>query len=178
MFQICILGGHDGIIRPEEKFVLTLMGGCDFKRSTIGRQILAERQQRKEGRPRPKQFFLTILGGVDIKVPTLAEEFLDLRQLLDSGEITMDDWDRATADLGRSDVTIGSFTLMGGFSECELPSEEEEVESLAVQRHLGNIPNSAGDLLTYGAQTAEAAVGIDLVGDFAGGARHYERDPR
>lgn len=150
MLQVCILGAHDGIIRPEKKLCLTLLGGADFKRATVARQVLADRQRSNEGKERPVQLFITILGGVDIKVPTLAEEFLDLRQLLDSRSLTMDDWDRALADLGRSDVTIASFTLLGGFSECALPSEDEEIEGIAVQRHLGNISESAGDILKYG----------------------------
>ena len=45
---------------------------------------------------------------------------------------------------------IRPFTLMGGFSEMVLPSEEEEIEGLAVQRHLGNISDSAGEVLQYG----------------------------
>ena len=90
------------------------------------------------------------MGATEINAPTLAEEFIDLQELLRSGELRMDDWERHAADAGRSDVSISSFTLMAGFSECELPSENEEVDSLALHRHLGNIPESAGAVLQHG----------------------------
>ena len=151
MIQFCIMGGHEGRIRPDKKLYVTLMGGCELTRATVARQILTQRQQEKEGRTHPpRQFFLTIMGGVDIKYPTLAEEFIDLRQMIQSGVLSMEDWDRAMIDLGRTDVSIASFTLMGGFSENELPTEAEEIDSLAVQRFLGNISNSAGEVLQYG----------------------------
>ena len=41
-------------------------------------------------------------------------------------------------------------TLFGGLDEGGLPSEEQEIDSLAVQRHLGNIPESASQVLQYG----------------------------
>jgi len=151
MIQFCIMGGHEGRVRPERKLYVTLMGACELTRQSVARQILTRRQQEKDGRPGPPaQFFLTLMGATEIKCPTLAEEFLDLRQLISSGALTMEDWDRATSDLGRLDVSIASFTLMGAFSENELPSENEEIESLAVQRHLGNISSAAGQVLQLG----------------------------
>jgi hypothetical protein len=96
------------------------------------------------------------MGAVDIKCPTLAEEFIDLREMINNGTLSMDDLDRAIADLGRSDVSIASFTLMGGFSENALPEEEEEIESLAVQRHLGTISDSAGQVLQFGVGQRDA----------------------
>src|SRR3990172_5127960 len=132
MIQFCIMGGYEGLIRPEKKIYVTLMGGCDLKRSTVARQILNQRRQDADGSHHPRrQFFLTIMGGVDITCPTLAEEFIDLREMVNSGALSMSDWDRAMADLGRSEASYASFTLMGGFSENELPSEEQEIESLA-----------------------------------------------
>ncbi len=151
MIQFCIMGGYEGRVRPEKKIYVTLMGACELKRSTVARQILAQRINEREGRTRPPhQFFLTIMGGSEIMCPTLAEEFIDLREMINSGSLSMDDWDRAMADLGRSDVTIASFTFMGGFAENEVPSEEQEIESLAVQRHLGTISDSAGQVLQFG----------------------------
>lgn len=151
MFQICIMGGHEGVVRPEKRIYLTLMGACELKRATVARQILAARQQQQQGMTKPRwQFFLTIMGAAEIKCPTLAEEFIDLREMISSRALTMDDWDRAMADLTRSDVTISAFTLMGGFAENVLPSDDEEIESLAVQRHLGNISENEGEVLQYG----------------------------
>lgn len=151
MIQFCIMGGQDARIRPEPKIFVTLMGACDLQRDTLARQILSRRQRQREGKGAPpKQFFLTIMGATEIKCPTLAEEFLDLHQLMRTGELSMADWDRALADLGRLDVVIVSFTLMGAFSEAELPSETEEIDSLALQRHLGNISAAAGEVLQHG----------------------------
>lgn len=151
MFHICIMGGYGGVIEPEPKFYFTLFAGAEFKRPTVARQILARRQQQAEGRVKPpKQFFLTICGGVDIKAPTLAEEFLDLHQLIKSGDLTVSDWDRAISEIGRGAISISSFTLMGGVDQTGLPEENEEIEALALQRHLGNISDSAGQVLQYG----------------------------
>ena len=157
MIQFCIMSGYEGRIRPEPKIYVTFMGGCDLKRATVARQILTQRLHEREGKTRaPRQFFLTVMGGVDITCPTLAEEFIDLREMINSGALSMDDWDRAMSDLGRSDVSIASFTFMGGFAENELPSEEQEIESLAVQRHLGTISDSAGQVLQFGVGRRDA----------------------
>ena len=150
MIQFCIMGGLDAVIKPEPKIYFTLMGGCELRRETLARRLLSQRQRQREGRPIPRQFFITIMGGVDIGCPTLAEEFIDLQQLLRTGELTAADWEKAMSELGRLDVSIGSFTLMGGFSECELPSEAQEIDSLALQRHMGNISRDASDVLQHG----------------------------
>lgn len=151
MIQFCIMSGYEGMVRPEARFFITLMGGCSLRRATVARQILTARRNEAEGRPKaPRQFFLTIMGGVEITCPTLAEEFIDLREMIQSGALSMSDWDQAMSDLSRSDVSIGSFTLMGGLSENQLPTENEEIESLAVQRHLGNISEQAGSVLQFG----------------------------
>jgi len=157
MIQFCILSGYEGRVRPEPKIYVTFMGGCSLRRETVARQILTQRLHEREGKTHPpRQFFLTVMGGVDITCPTLAEEFIDLREMINSRTLSMDDWDRAMADLGRSDVSISSFTLMGGFSENELPTEEQVIESLAVQRHLGTISDSAGQVLQFGVGQRDA----------------------
>ncbi len=151
MIQFCIMSGQESKIRPEAKVYVTLMGGMELKRDTLARQILSQRQRQRQGQiAPPKQFFLTIMGATEVTCPTLAEEFIDLQQLMRTGELTMADWDRAMTDLGRLDVSISSFTLMGGFSENELPSESAEIDSLALQRHLGNITADAGEVLKHG----------------------------
>lgn len=151
MIQFCIMSGYEGLVRPEPKIYVTFMGGCSLKRETVARQILTQRLHEREGKTHPpRQFFLTVMGGVDITCPTLAEEFIDLREMINSRTLSMDDWDRAMADLGRSDVSISSFTLMGGFSGDGLPTEGQEIESLAVQRHLGTISDSAAQVLQFG----------------------------
>jgi len=151
MVHVTIFAGHEGRLQPSKRFYLTLFGGCDLVRPTVARQILAQQQAEHDPRlAEHKPFFLTIFGGVDIKSPTLAEEFLDLREMMDAGLLRAEDWDRSVARLGQADGAIGSMTIFGGFDESELPSEDEEIDSLAVQRHLGNIPENAGEVLQYG----------------------------
>lgn len=168
MIQATIFSGHSGRLRFDKSIYLTFFGGCELVCPTAARHVLAERQTRRDlkefneqpvmsrllesdQRPRLRRpFFLTIFGGTDIKAPTLAAEFIDLRETLDSGLLTLEEWDRAVADLSRSDWSVASLTLFGGFDECKLPSEEEEIESLALQRHLGNISASATEILQYG----------------------------
>lgn len=151
MIQICIMGGQGGLLRPEKRFFLTLMGGCELQVPTVARQILAARR-RPESVPRPPrtQYFVTIMGATEIKLPTLAAEYVDLRELLGSGALTMSDWDRGLADVVQTEHHIASFTLMGGFEDSVLPAEDEEIESLALQRHMGNVSDSAGRVLQLG----------------------------
>ena len=151
MIHVTIFGAHEGQLEPSKRFFLTLFGGCDLVRPTIARQLLAQLQAEQAGRvDGPRPFFLTLFGGVEIKSPTLVEEFIDLREMISGGLLSMEDWDRFTAGLGQRGGTIASFTMFGGFGENELPKEDEEVDGLAVQRHLGNIPEAAGQVLQYG----------------------------
>ncbi len=151
MFQVTIFGGHDGQLRYDKLLYITLFGGCELVRPTIARQLVMERQPPRGDQPkRRKPFFLTIFGGAEIKAPTLAEEFIDLREMIASGMLTASDWDRAMSNLAQADTGVGSFTLFGGFDERAIPSEDDEIEGLALQRHLGNIPEPAGQILQYG----------------------------
>lgn len=154
MIQFCIMSGHEGRLRAEKKFYFTLMGGLELIRPTLAKQVLTQRQSDKDarnGKPAAQShFFLTIMGGAEIYLPTLAEEFIDMRETLRTGVLSVEEWDRCVAALGRTDFGISSFTLMGGFSESMLPEEEKEIDSLALHRHLGTIPETAGRVLEFG----------------------------
>jgi hypothetical protein len=151
MVHFCVMSGHDGQLASDSKVYLTLMGACELKHPTYARQVAARiQQQRDPGAPRPRQTFVTIMGATELKAPTLAEEFLELRELLKNRTISMADWERGLAEVDRSDVIISSFSLMGGFDQCALPSENEEVDGLAMQQHLGNISEDAGRILQHG----------------------------
>ena len=151
MIQATIFSGRSGELRLDNSFYLTFFGGFELHRPTIARQILVRRQAAHEHRSTVQRpFFLTIFGGGTIKCPTLAAEFIDLKETIAGGLLDMSDWDRAMADLSRADAAFGSFTLFGGLDECKLPTEEEEIDSLAVQRHLGNISEDAGQVLQFG----------------------------
>ena len=151
MVKITIFSSHDGRLENDNSFYLTLFGGCTLVRPTIARMLIGRRAINRDaqvmmGRP----YFLTVFGAVDIKAPTLSEEFIDLKELIRSGELTLDDWERSMVDLARPDAIYASFTLFGGFDECMLPNEEQEIDSLALQCHLGNIPDSARHVLQTG----------------------------
>lgn len=151
MIQVTVFSGRSGELRMDNSFYLTLFGGFELTRPTVARQILARRQAQRQGHlPGPRPFFLTIFGGGVIKCPTLAAEFIDLKETLSGGLLDMSDWKAAMGDLDRNGPIFGSFTLFGGLDESKLPSEEQEIDSLAVQRHLGNIPESASQVLQYG----------------------------
>ncbi len=148
MIHVCVCSGHEGELKHDKRFYLTLFGGCTLTGLTIARQVLVARRARENGRGgRAKPFFLTICGGGEIKVPTLAEEFVDLRELLQSGALTLAEWDRALSDPDGVEASISSLTLFGGFNECALPTENEEVEGIARHRHLGTITERAGKVL-------------------------------
>ncbi len=151
MIHATIFGGHEARLQPERGFFLTLFGACQLSWPTVARQLLTQRQlERDHQPPGGKPFFLTIFGGAGIKSPTLTEEFIDLREMIRGGLLAMEDWERSMVQLGRTGGALASFTIFGAFDECELPSEDEEVDSLAIQRHLGSIPESAGQVLQYG----------------------------
>lgn len=157
MIQFCVMAGHEGMLQPDKKVYLTLFGGCDLRRPTFARQLLAHRQRQASGEPLPgRHTFVTICGGVEIKSPTLAEEFVDLRELLSTKALRAEDWDAFLADPARYSPRISAFTLMGGFEEVTLPSENEEVESLAIQQHVGNISENVARVLKYGVGQRDA----------------------
>lgn len=151
MFQVTLFGGHEGRLRNDKVFYLTMFGACELNRPTIARQLVDQQRGQESRRPpRPRPFFLTVFGAAEIKSPTLAEEFLDLREMINGGLLTMAAWERGLLELGRNDGAVASFTAFGAFDECGLPTEDEEIESLATHRHLGNVTASAGEVLQYG----------------------------
>lgn len=151
MIQVAIFGGYDGPLPTNKHFILTIFGAAEFQRPTVARQIIARKEAaRSEPQPTVKPFFLTIFGGVDIKAPTLSAEYVDLRELFASGAMSLAEWEGAMVDLAHHQNDFSSFTLFGGFSECELPSETSEVDTLALHRHLGNISDATGRILQLG----------------------------
>lgn len=173
MLQVTIFGGREGRLRNDGTIYLTLFGACELYRPTLARQLVTLRQSqasgsdwnahggseggpedwtgsRRAGRGLKKPFFLTLFGSTEIKSPTLAEELADLQEMIRSGELTLVDWERSVAAIGMNDMSYSSFTMFGAFEECTLPSENEEVESLAVQCHVGNISDSARQVLQTG----------------------------
>jgi len=157
MVHATIFSGHEGQLRPGAVFYLTLFAGCTLKRPTVARQIAATKQSRGDAPvQRRKPFFLTIFGGAEIEFPTLAEEYLDLVHMLDAGSVTIEDWDQAMARSAAEDGVVASLTLFGAFDECALPSETREIDTIALQRHLGNISEDASHVLQCAIGQADA----------------------
>lgn len=148
MFHFCIFGGQGGELSPDKKVYVTIFGACELKRPTVARQIIEMRQASRQPDRHPMRFFLTVCGATELQAPTLAEEYIDLQDALRAGLLTLEEWDRSVARIGSSDdFRASSFTLLGGFSTSELPSEDEELERLALNRHLGTIPEPASRAL-------------------------------
>ena len=169
MLHITIFGGREGRLRNDGTIYLTLFGACELHRPTLARQLVTIRQSqapgsgwspsggsedwtgsRRAGPGLKKAFFFTMFGAAEIKSPTIAEELADLQEMIRSGELTLADWERSIAQIGASDGAYSSFTMFGAFEENSMPSEDEEVESLAVQCHVGNISDSARQVLQTG----------------------------
>lgn len=151
MSSLCLFGGNEETLDPRGGFHVIIFGGSEFRRPTVARQIVEFRHGSGNQPMRTHCTILTIFGGGSITWPTLAEEYTTLRDALDSKKITLADWD---ADVGRFSDTgplrIHNITIFGGFDAAELPSEDDEVEAISVQRHLGRLPEDAVEALMFG----------------------------
>ena len=151
MLQWCMFGGYEGRWGPEAKIYFTMFGSCELHRPTLARQLLAMRRADPRTTAAGRKIFITVFGGTEIKCPTLAEEFLDLREAIHSGTLNAGEWEARMSELDRwLQGSVASFTLFGGFEETAVPGEDEEVESLALHRHLGNIDEESGRVLELG----------------------------
>jgi hypothetical protein len=83
-----------------------------------------------------------------VRWPTLAQEYLALHEALRTRALTLAEWDRQLAQPTTSDtLQLHSFTLFGAFDGDGVPGEDEEVDDLSMQRHLGHIPDEAVEVL-------------------------------
>ena len=155
MIKITIFAGHEGQWAARSQFYLTLFAGVELWRPTVARQIIMAREAERAG---PSQnagnhttFFLTLCGGVEIKWPTMAAEYLELRNALSSGVLRMEDWDvRAMTLSDKKPSSSSTLTLLSGFDEDKLPEEKEEIDALAIQRHIGAISEEGSQILQLG----------------------------
>ena len=145
MFHLCLFGGHGGELSADRKLYLTMFGGCEVLRPTLAKQMLVLRHSGRGRSGPPLHVFITLFGGTDVTAPTLAQEYLDLQNALRAGQLTLEQWDRDIAELGQA-FRSASLTLFGGFDDAKLPSEDQELEDLALNRHLGYLSDAAGDL--------------------------------
>jgi hypothetical protein len=148
MLHFCIFGAHEGELSSDKRVYITICGGCELKRPTLARQLIEQRERGSKADPGRWRFFFTLFGATELKAPTLAEEFIDLQDALRAELLTVDEWDRGIARLRTMEgLSAASFTVCGGFSTNELPTEDEELDRLALNKHLGNISDSAGRAL-------------------------------
>lgn len=149
MLQFCMFGGHSGTIRPDRaKLYVTLFGSCELRLATMAQLAVANRQRRDVDpgiayATRRQPFFLTIFGGTEISRPTLVEEYLELQEVLRSGLLDTRSWESEVREAALNfSSQIGSFTLFGSFEPSKLPTENEELDRLALSHNLGQL----GDL--------------------------------
>ncbi|GJM23989.1 MAG: hypothetical protein DHS20C16_04040 [Phycisphaerae bacterium] len=151
MLQLCAFGGYEGPLSREKKCFLTVFGSSDLNRPTVARQLMAARSQKEGKTPASKLIFLTLFGSTSIKCPTLAEEYLDLQQCVENGSLELGDYKNYITELDQyQSSTMMSLTLFASLAEHTLPTENEEVEGLALQRHFGNISDDSGHILELG----------------------------
>lgn len=147
MFHLCMFSGQGGELEPGRQFYLTMFGGAEYKRPTLARQVLRNRHEM--GTQRNYAFFFTIFGGVSIQSPCLAEEYSELLTAMRGGKIGIEEADRFLAE-DRGALRTGGITLFGGADMAELPSEDDEIEALAVLRHSGALSPGAEQTLIMG----------------------------
>ena len=147
--QANILSGGEGQFLYERRVYLTLLGNCTLAGPTFAQRILATRKA-SDGQTLEQPHFVTILGAVSIKCPTVAEEYIHARELLSNGSLTLAEWDRVAGNMEATDIAPSGVTLLGGFNANELPTENEEVDALAMHRHVGNISPEAFEVLKLG----------------------------
>ncbi|MBK9120601.1 MAG: hypothetical protein IPM18_13530 [Phycisphaerales bacterium] len=146
MPHLCLFGGTVSRLDTQSSTYFTVFGGTEVFRPPTAR-LLADK--RKAGSaPRARHLFITFCGGTDLNWPTLAEEYIALRDTLQSGALTIHDWDRLIGEVGGDGgMQLSSLTLMGAFESDTIPSESAELDALSLQRHLGHIPDAAVDVL-------------------------------
>jgi hypothetical protein len=145
MVHLCTFGGHEGEQMSPGHVYVTLFGGTDLKRRTVTQRFMDEQHSNGRGNQRAA-FFLTIFGAASVQSPTLASEYVELMQSIRVGTITLKQWDDFASRYSLDRIDAGSFTLFGGFG-AEEPSQDAELDDLAMHRHLGQIPDAAAGVL-------------------------------
>lgn len=154
MIQFCMFGGHEGKLSTDPfKIYFTMFGSCELQVPTIATQILASHRARTPLASR-RLFFVSIFGATELQLPTLVEEYFDAVHALQSGSLNASEWDRLAAQLTADDgLRIGSFTLFAGFNSAEMPSEDQELDRIALAYQLGQINEQTRQSLMLGVGT-------------------------
>lgn len=148
MFHFAIFGGNEGQLANGRTVHVTVFGSSSLTRMPTARHLAELGRQLETTGSGPHHFFLTLFGGAEVIWPSLADEYLALHEAVRTGVLSLDQWDRLLARPGSAGVLrVASLTLFGGFDADVVPSEDKELDDLAVQRHLAQIPPKAMDLL-------------------------------
>jgi len=147
MVRFTMFSGHEGPVGPGRDIYVTVFAGSELRRPPFAALVARARQQGGDQKT-PYYTFLTLFGGTDLTWPTLAEECVALRDALAARTITLEDWDRALGRLGDDGgLRVHALTLFAGFDANAVPSEDKELEDLALHRHFGHLPEPAVEAL-------------------------------
>lgn len=152
MVRICMFGGQGGTLTYSRyKVYITIFGGCEIKRGSIASQVVSMRSRSAFGGPPRVAFFVTLFGGTEIQWPTLVEEYLELMDVLRTGAIDLEEWSRVAAQIVSDEqFNIGTLTLFGSCDTSAAVGEDEELDRLALASQLGQIPETAREILMTG----------------------------
>jgi hypothetical protein len=175
MVHFSVFGGHEGQLDPNRGVYISVFGGATLRRPPFASQVIEWRRQPALAQSAWRYLFFNVFGGADLVWPTLAEEYVALREALRTGTLTLADWDELAArPEGNGPLRVSSLTVFGGFDGDALPREDRELDDLALQRHLGHIPDQAVDslVLTIGQRGVQrlAAVRRAVAGVLSAGA--------
>lgn len=148
MPHFCVFGGSEVQLEPEPTHCLTLFGSLELRRPPLASLIRSRSERNSNGPFGGKHWIVTLFAGTEVSWPTLADEFLALKNAVASGVLTLAEWDRVMSSPSTlGPLGIRTLTLCGGLSADEIPTEEQEIDALSLQRHLGQISQRAGEIL-------------------------------
>lgn len=151
MVYFSVFGGHDGRLGPGRSIYISVFGGATLTRPPLAAQLIENRANAGDASMEWQYFFFSVFGGATITWPTLAEEYLALCEALHAGALRIEDWDRGSSRTGSvGALRMGSFSVFGGMDSDALPSEDEELDDITLQRHAGRISDVAVQYLMLG----------------------------
>jgi hypothetical protein len=144
MVRFTIFSGHEGPLGPDGDVYVTVFASSQLERPPLATWAARTRGQPVTGRPPAHYTFFTLFAGVEVRWPTIAQEYLALREALRNGVLTLADWDGFVARHGQAGgLRMNAFTLFGGCCGDGVPSEDKELDDLALHRHLGHLTDAA-----------------------------------
>jgi hypothetical protein len=147
MIHFSLFGGQDAILGPGMHFYVNVFGGSTLIRPPLAARVIELRNDPSGVVSAGRYLFFSLFGSVTVKWPTLAEEYLSLLEALRTNCFRIEDWDRALVRHGDGGLRSSSIAIFGGFDANAVPTEDEELDALSLQRHAGGISDRAADQL-------------------------------